>query len=234
MDAKRVVVFLDWQNIYMRARESFHDRAVDPAYKGQVDPVDLAHVLKDDYAHRHPDEVFELEQIRIYRGRPTQQDDPKGYAAFRRQEAVWRSNNKIRPTFNDLRYPDGWGEEGCVDKPREKGIDVALAVDLVTLATEGVYEVGIVMSADYDLKPALDYVVRRSVSRGTPVVEVAAWKGDRGARPLRVRLDGRPLYCIWLDRQAYWGVVDERDYSLASDSLLPAAVPKPGPWAPRI
>ncbi len=234
MDAKRVIVFFDWQNVYMRARESFHDRAAAPAHKGQVDPVDLAYVLTADYARRHPENTFELEQIRIYRGRPTQQSDPKGYAAFRRQEAVWRSNNKVRPTFSDLRYPADWREEGCVDKPREKGIDVALAVDLVTLATEGAFEVGIVMSADYDLKPALDYVVRRSVSRGGPVVEVAAWKGDRRERPLRIRLDGRPLYCIWLDREAYWGVVDERDYSVGSESPSPSAVPKPGPWVPRI
>ncbi len=233
MVAKRVVVFFDWQNVYKRAQESFHEWNA-PSLAGQVDPVDLGHVLMRDHAERHPDDSFELSEIRIYRGRPTQQHDSKGYAAFRRQEAAWRTNSKVRCTFTDLRYPYDWGEESCVDKPREKGIDVSLAVDLVTMCMEDRYDVAIVMSADYDLKPAISYVARRSISRGTPVVEVAAWKGDQGAKPLRIRLDGQSLYCIWLDRQAYWGVVDDRDYSVAADTAKLQGGPKPGPYRPRI
>ncbi|MCG7287841.1 NYN domain-containing protein [Cellulomonas sp. ACRRI] len=229
---KRVVVFLDWQNVYMRARESFHSRD-SPVADGQVDPVDLGHVLMRDHARRHPEDEFDLTEIRIYRGRPTQQHDPKGYAAFRRQEAAWRSNSKIRCTFTDLRYPQDWGEESCTDKPREKGIDVSLAVDLVTMCMEDRYDVAIVMSADYDLKPAISFVGRRTVSRGAPEVEVAAWKGDRGSKPLRIRLDGQPLYCIWLDRQSYWGVTDDRDYNRPADAPSKRG-PRPGPYVPRL
>ncbi|WHP16313.1 NYN domain-containing protein [Cellulomonas sp. ES6] len=226
-------VFLDWQNVYMRAREAFHSLS-DPVVKGQVDPVDLGHVLTADYARRHPDDDFELERICIYRGAPTQQHDAKGYAAVRRQSAAWRTNRKVDLHLSDLRYPLDWGSEGCVDKPREKGVDVALALDVVTLGLEGMYDVGIVMSADYDLKPALDYMVRRRISRGEPDIEVAAWKGDDGSKPLRIRLDNRPLYCIWLDRQAYWGVMDERDYNVAATKDgLRATVPRPGSWLPR-
>lgn len=229
----RVAVFLDWQNVYMRAREAFHEFS-EPPWKGQVDPADLAHVLFQDYARRHPDEQLELTEVRIYRGRPTQQQDAKGYAAFQRQAARWTDNHKIRPHFNDLRYPDDWGSDSCVDKPREKGIDVALAVDLVTGATDRAFEVAIVMSADYDLVPAIDYVVRRRLTRGDgPIVEVAAWKGDPGNKPLRIRLDGRSLYCIWLDRQSYWGVVDETDYREAKERRRNTGVPAPGSWLNR-
>ena len=233
--AQRVIVFLDWQNVYMRAREAFHQPATDPSSKGQVDPVDLAHVLTADYARRHPESTFELIQIRIYRGRPTQQDDPKGYAAFQRQDAQWARNNRIRPHYSDLRYPYDWGTEECQDKPREKGIDVALAVDLVTMSTDGAYEVAIVMSADYDLVPAIDYLVRRRLTRGDGgSVEVAAWQGDTGDKPLRIRLDGHSLYCIWLDRQAYWGVVDETDYTVSkADRANRRQGPIPGSWLRR-
>ena len=55
---KQVYVFFDWQNVYMRAREAFHDHAVESAASGQVDPVDLAHVLTSDYARRHPDDDY--------------------------------------------------------------------------------------------------------------------------------------------------------------------------------
>lgn len=232
---KQVYVFFDWQNVYMRAREAFHDPTVDPVTAGQVNPVDLGHVLTSDYAKRHPGEAYELGQIHIYRGAPLQQHDHKGYAAVRRQSAAWKANTKVHLHSRDLRYPQGWGEPGCIGKPREKGVDVELAVDVVTFGLDGMYDVGIVMSADYDLVPALDYMVRRRISRGQPDVEVAAWKGDRnGARPLPIKLPSRPLNCIWLDRQTYWGVVDDRDYTLpASEATSRTSGPKPGGWLAR-
>jgi uncharacterized LabA/DUF88 family protein len=231
MVAKRVVIFFDWQNVYMRAREAFESKSA-PSLKGQADPVDLAWVLFNKHAARFPDDEFELTQIRIYRGRPTQQDDPRGYSAFQRQASKWSGNNRIVPHYNDLRYPSDWGQEGCVDSPREKGIDVALAVDLVAMAGDGALDVAIVMSADYDLVPAIDHVVSRRLTRGLgPVVEVAAWKSDQGNKPLRIRLNNKSLYCTWLDRSDYWGVMDETDYNISSQQRALSTAPKPA--APR-
>lgn len=231
MATKSVIVFFDWQNVYMRAREAFYDHATDPVAKGQADPVDLAHVLCEDHARRHPDDAFELTQIRIYRGRPTQQDDPRGYNAFQRQVGRWSQNRKVVASFNDLRYPHDWGQPGCTTSPREKGIDVALAVDLVSLAFDNAYDVAIVMSADYDLVPAISNVARRRQTRGSgPTVEVAAWRNDApGRKPLRIRLQNQPLYCIWLDQQTYWGVEDSTDYSLPAVRPRPSE-PRPGSW----
>lgn len=136
----------------------------------------------------------------------------------------------MRTHYRDLRYPRDWSQEGCVDAPREKGVDVELATDLVTMGLDGQYQVGIVMSADFDLVPAIDYMVRRRLSRGAPDVEVAAWKSDQGDKPLRIRLNNRPLYCIWLDRSAYWGVCDERDYGRPPVAVpRRGAGPRPGP-----
>lgn len=59
------------------------------------------------------------------------------------------------------------------------------------------------------------------------------WKGDQGGKPLRIRLDGQPLYCIWLDRQSYWGAVDERDDNAPANPPARTAGPKPGPFRPR-
>lgn len=92
-DDRAAYVFLDWQNVYMRAREAFFDPWRDHGVKGQVTPVDLASILVTDYQRRHPELSVTLTQVHIYRGRPVQSHDSKGYDAFRRQDAAWRSNN---------------------------------------------------------------------------------------------------------------------------------------------
>jgi len=232
---QRVVVFFDWQNVYMRAREAFHEPIRDPPYKGQVDPIDLAHVLCDKHAARFPAETFELAEIRIYRGRPTQQAQPGAYAAFQRQTARWKANAKVRPHFNDLRYPDDWGKPTCTDAAREKGIDVALAVDLVTMAHDNAYDVAIVMSADYDLVPAIKHVYIRRMTKGTgPLVEVAAWESAHDGKPLRIRLPENKLWCTWLKQEDYWGVQDDQDYTIASPAQPSKSPgPRPGAWLSR-
>ncbi len=79
----RVVVFFDWQNVYKGAREAFHSYG-DPHWCGQVDPVRIAQALAADSPFDR-----ELTEVRIYRGRPDNTRDPKGYAACARQVASW-------------------------------------------------------------------------------------------------------------------------------------------------
>lgn len=89
--AQGVFIFLDWQNVYMRARESFHEPNA-PYTLGQVDPLDLAHGL----LNRGPaGGDRELLQVRIYRGLPDQKFDPKAYAAARRQISRWERDPRI-------------------------------------------------------------------------------------------------------------------------------------------
>lgn len=225
MTVERVVVFLDWQNVYMRARESFH--GTNASYtEGQVNPLDLALVLASRGA---PDTVRELAEVRIYRGMPDQRFDMNAYAAARRQNASWSTNNKVRIFPRTLRYPDGWSPGWGGDAPREKGVDVSMALDVVTCGLDGLYDTGIVMSADQDLIPALEYLERRRISRSGPRTEVAAWRGDYGRRPNRISTgNGRP-FCHWLTQQDYWGVQDTRDYTVATPPPTPGQGPRPGP-----
>lgn len=227
--AKRVTIFFDWQNVYMRARDAFGDSRHDPAQKGQVSPVDLAQLLTEREAERRPGETLELAEVRIYRGRPVAAEDQRGYNAFQRQTAIWAQNSKVVPRYRDLRYPIDWGESSCVERPREKGVDVALAVDLVVLAKAQDFDIAVVMSADYDLVPALDHVVHEwQRDNHLPEVSVAAWSSDIEDRPLRLRLQQRPLWCNWLTREDYWGVEDVRDYSVQAAPRPNRAVP--GSW----
>lgn len=49
----------------------------------------------------------------------------------------------------DLRYPAGWPAQPA----QEKGIDVALAVDVVMMAARREFDVGVLFSSDTDLVP---------------------------------------------------------------------------------
>ena len=93
----RVVVFLDYQNVYRGARRTYHTE-YDPHWHGQIDPVKLAQHLAADspYPRR-------LEQVRIYRGQPDSTKDPRGYGASRRQHATWEAS----PLVASSRGPSG-------------------------------------------------------------------------------------------------------------------------------
>lgn len=97
------------------------------------------------------------------------------------------------------RRPDGSLEE--------KGIDVSLAVDLVSGAVDGAFDVGVVVSTDTDLLPALEFVIARPSLHVS--VEVAAWK-DHSNAPLSVK--GQHVWCHRLTAEDYHSVKDKTVY----------------------
>ena len=90
--------------------------------------------------------------------------------------------------------------------PQEKGIDVALCIDYVTMAIDGLYDVGVIMSTDTDLLPALEFT--RSRYAGVRHVAVAAWESRR-----RLSSPGGNIWCHWLSRTDYDSVADTTDYN---------------------
>ena len=78
---------------------------------------------------------------------------------------------------------------------QDKGIDVARAVDFVKLAIVGKYDVGVMMSTDNDLLPALEVV--RDPDPGRIQVAVPA----RSAPKHHQRLPR--LWRHWLDQADY-------------------------------
>jgi uncharacterized LabA/DUF88 family protein len=196
---KRVVLFVDWQNVYKCARESFHVNT-SPSEAGQVHPLRLGELVAKEIPGG------ELKQVRVYRGIPSNNQNPKGYGAVRRQTAAWTaSSSKVVVTHRVLQYLPGMD-------PREKGIDVHLAIDFVVMAVKGEYDVGVVFSADTDLVPALDAVCDLSGVDG-PVARVANWDGPnykkRCIRPSGKR-DAAP---VWLSMQHYNSVKDLTRYA---------------------
>jgi hypothetical protein len=68
--------------------------------------------------------------------------------------------------------------------PREKGIDVSIAVDLMHLAFRKQYDALVLFSSDTDLLPALKSVVKLRLGRGGLLVRVQAAAVPRDKPPL--------------------------------------------------
>lgn len=98
-------------------------------------------------------------------------------------------------------YPADYPQSRAV----EKGIDVAIAVDMIRMGLGHGMDVAILFSSDKDLLPAVETLVDRRICH----VEVAAWSGAA-----RIRLDGSELpWCHFLNDQAFAEVRDWFDYS---------------------
>jgi len=198
--AKRLVVFVDYQNIYRRARSVFHDHSTSPHWEGQVQPDALGNLI----VRMSHDQHRVLHQVRMYRGMPDSTRDPKGYGAASRQIEAWRKLPLVDVTTRPFRYPPDYPQS----KAQEKGIDVQLALDFVMMAVRGEYDVGVLMSNDTDLRPALE----QANLLGTRTVEVAAWKPIL-ERPSWLRLPSVRIWCHLIDKVAYDTILDGTDYT---------------------
>jgi uncharacterized LabA/DUF88 family protein len=194
----RMVVFIDYQNTYMGAREIFHGGS-GASQGGQFSPLALGEYIRDFRNARVP---TTLHEVRVYRGMPDGHRDPKGYGAATRQKSKWE-NDGVTAVTRPLSYPRNYPSE----KPREKGVDVSLAIDYISLAIQDAYDVGVLVSCDTDLRPALE--IARTFGRK---VEVAAWRSEIKRSP-RLHLPGADkVWCHWLDSGAYTQCCDTTHY----------------------
>ena len=203
----RVVLFLDWQNLLGGARSAFHGAgARRTAVDGQVDPIALGELI----CSRPPlGSIRELSEVRIYRGEPNSVSNPKMHAAHIAQRKAWeQAGARVKVITRPLQYLKD-SETGTFTA-REKGIDVQLAVDLITCAADGLYDIGVVFSGDTDLRPALEHVAERFNPR--PRVEVAAWEFDGRRRGLRFRSPYK-TWCHYLNEADYQSIRDFTSYA---------------------
>lgn len=114
------------------------------------------------------------------------------------QAASWARDPRVVVVRRMLRYPKG----APFQPPQEKGVDVALPVDFVSLAHQGAFDVGIVASHDTDLIPALDAVAGLRLAR----VESAAWRGRN-----RLYVSGAACWCHVLEESDFRTVRDGRN-----------------------
>jgi len=192
-----VAVLLDWQNIYNCAREAF-GLENSGSIPENVEHLKLArHLAGGIEANR------QLQEIRIYRGRPDNSKSPQSYSPWRSQTSAWQSaiGEVLIPRYRDLRYRG--------DQVMEKGIDVWLAIDLVRIAMDESADRVVVVSSDTDLVPAIELALEL---RGEGFVEVAGWDGSPNVAPL---LDVPGVPRRRLNRRLYDRFADPTDYNVS-------------------
>jgi uncharacterized LabA/DUF88 family protein len=173
--AVRVAVFIDWQNTYKTAREAFG--WVDyPNEYGNYSPYQLARILA---AGNERGADAELVRVNVHRGLPSQKHSQKAYAANRRQSAAWMNENPelVIPRLRPLRY-DRDGE------PREKGVDVELALAAVEWTLTNQCQVAVVFSHDTDLVPLVEMLTRL---KGQDSIETVSWTAPHFNQRIRTR-----------------------------------------------
>jgi hypothetical protein len=119
-----------------------------------------------------------------------------------RQSAAWRRSG-VEVWSRLLSYPRDWPSS----PPQEKGVDVAIATDIVSLSLRRVCDVIVVASADTDLRPAIEEARLRSDVK----IEVAAWWGEHSRQ--RLSVPGSNIWCHWLRRADYERVRDNTGYT---------------------
>jgi len=203
-DTQRVVVFIDYQNVMEDARRAFCSRPFS-GWDGQIDPRRYAALL----VSRRPLGVSadrSLKEVRVYRGRPHSEKEPKTNAAHSRQTLAWK-NAGVTVVTRDLRYPRDFPKV----KPEEKGIDVALAIDAVMMAVRGELDVAIIASTDTDQRPVLE-AFHELPQDPRPICETATWSTPTYRKALTV--SGLHIWSHRLDDDVYRRVRDGRDYNV--------------------
>lgn len=202
MSKERLILFIDDKNVYNSARRAFFSNTnpPDPHYYGQVNPIELGKLICSKPAKTQR----QLTQVRVYTGLPDSTKEPKTYAAHMQQCSNWQKLG-AEVIKRSLRYPQDWP----ASKPQQKGVDVALAIDFVALALDGFYDVGVIASTDADLRPAIEYVIKKCANQCH--VEVAAWFTSQVKN--RLSVPGLNIWCHRLDNTDYNSVADLTDYS---------------------
>ena len=180
---KRVIAFVDGQNLFYAAKSAF----------GYSHPNYDVKKLTDEICSQRG---WELQQVRFYTGLP----DPK---ANDWRTAFW--NAKLARMGRQGIYTYTRPTRGG----REKGIDLRIGLDVVSLAIEGAYDVGLIFSQDQDLSEAADEI-RRIIRRDRRWLKLAS--AFPYSPSYRNRRGINSTDWIEISRSMYDRCLDPRDY----------------------
>lgn len=190
--ALRAVVVMDYQNVHLTGHGLF-DRS-GPRHDTLVDPLLFANRLIEtrNQAQDPGRPTAALRQVLVFRGQPSSEHDPRGYARSLAQKAHWERDEKVRVTLRPLKYDyerdgdgaivsDVQGRKLVKGSPREKGIDVLCALAVVREARDPATDLVILASTDSDLVPALD----EALAAGKAKIETCCWHNVKRPKHLR-------------------------------------------------
>jgi hypothetical protein len=180
----RAVVVVDYQNVHLVGHNLYESMRSLPRHESLVDPLLFAqHLLRERNAAQKPGMAAAvLRAVEVFRGQPTQEHDPDGYARSLAQQAQWERDRRVSVTLRPLKYEyqrdsrggfvtDPAGKRIVLGPPREKGVDVLCALAAVRAARDAATDLVVIASSDSDLAPVLDEI--RAIC--TAKVETFCW-----------------------------------------------------------
>ncbi|MGA3284032.1 MAG: NYN domain-containing protein [Verrucomicrobiota bacterium] len=197
---KRTVAFIDGQNLFYAARNAFGHTY--PNY--DVSALATAICQKQNWS---------LAQVRFYTGLPDAADDPvwnhfwTAKLAQMGRQGVHVFSRALRYRNQTVRLPDGQTHTFLVGQ--EKGVDVRLALDIVSLAYQKAYDVALIFSQDQDLSEVADEI-RPIAKQQIRWIRIACAFPSSPASANRRGINGTDW--IKIDRATYDACLDPRDY----------------------
>jgi uncharacterized LabA/DUF88 family protein len=148
---------------------------------------------------------WNLTQVRFYTGVPTKDRDQKWHE-FCARKGMRMSRAGVHVVTRPLRYTEELLDDGRYAYiPREKGIDVRIAVDVLRLALGKVYDVALIFSQDQDLSEVALELKEISRRHGRWIKVASAFPLGPGTENKRgingtdwIRID-RAMYDMCLD-----------------------------------
>ena len=197
-----------------------------------VDGQNLFRHAKDAFGHFHPNyDLVKLHRaiceangwiptlVRFYTGIPKEADDPlwgpywaKRILAMKRAGIV-TTTRPIR--YRDVNAVDEKGDQYVERIAQEKGIDVRLALDIVSLARKGQYGVGVIYSQDQDLNEIVAEVQDIAKEQGRSIELVSAFPS--GPRASYGRGIDRTTW-VRIEQAVYDACLDPYDYRVKTSN----------------
>lgn len=203
-----VKMIIDYQNIHLTGHGVFVPNGI-PKHESLVHPLHFAsqwltvrqHVMNlQAMEHGGEREALELKSVVVYRGNPSNRENPKAYQRNQAQRSEWTRDPRVRVEYRTLRY--SW--ENGYRRPQEKGVDVMVALDVVRSADRHEADIVVLASHDTDMEPALETALENTDVR----IETAGWVGCRV-----LRVPGQRIWHTALNGGHFVASRDRRDYT---------------------
>ncbi|MFG1913025.1 hypothetical protein [Kribbella sp. NPDC048928] len=214
----RTSIIVDYQNVHLTGHGLFESTRDLGRHETLIDPLLFATRLLQVRNARKPAAMPQavLRRVQVFRGHPSVDHDPDGYARNLAQQAHWERDRRVQVTLRPLKYEyeraadgkpatDHAGKRIVKGKPKEKGVDVMCALAAVRAAADPATDLVILATSDSDLIPVLDEVLDLKAAR----IETFNWycelkrKGfqlwptDRSIRIWNTRLNETAFRATW-------------------------------------
>jgi uncharacterized LabA/DUF88 family protein len=195
---KRVITFIDGQNLFYAAKKAFNYDY--PNY----DPVLLSRKI----CHKYPD--WQLIKTYFYTGIPDIKNDPQ-------RHRFWQNKlGKLSRIYSNevVVYKRQLVQHNYVYQ--EKGIDVKIAIDMVLLAMRNEYDVAVLFSQDQDFRELTNVVAEISKNQNRKIKLFCAFP----ISPLSSNRHGIGfMSSIKIDKQVYDSAIDPVNYRSSELSI---------------